>query len=89
MAQALSDEDIAQFVEFSEGEAYADLFRAAPADLRFRTERIGSALALVAETLDIMLFNRVIGLGMHEPATEAMVDAIVTCYLKGEAPCKV
>jgi len=75
-----SASDIAQLVEFGEAEAYADMFAAAPPDLRLRAEQVGSAFMLVADQIDIMLCNRVIGLGVKEPATEVMVDAIVTAY---------
>jgi hypothetical protein len=80
MTQPLSPDEIAQLVEFAEGVAYADLFRFAPAELHMQVESVGSAIALVAETMDIVLFNRVIGLGLREPATEAMVDRIVARY---------
>lgn len=80
MTQTLSPDEIAELVEFAEGEAYVDLFRTAPVDLHMQVESIGSAILLVAETMDIVLFNRVIGLGLREPATEAMVDSIVVRY---------
>ncbi len=50
-----SASDIAQLVEFGEAEAYADMFAAAPPDLRLRVERIGSAFMLVADQIDVML----------------------------------
>src|SRR6266508_560666 len=75
-----SASDIAQLVEFGDAEAYADMFAAAPHDLCLRVERIGSAFMLVADQIDVMLCNRVIGLGVKEPATEVMVDAILTAY---------
>ena len=77
-------QDMARIVELGEGEAYTDLYRAAPADFAarhgVRAERIGSAIALTMQSLDAVLFNRVIGLGLTEPATEAMVDDIVGMY---------
>lgn len=80
----LSLREIAQLVEFGEGEAWAEMFLSAPADVaaKFgtRVERVGSAIVLITEKMDIMLFNRVIGLGAMEPATEAMLDAIVKLY---------
>lgn len=80
----LSLQETAQLVEIGEGEAGADMVLSAPADVAAnigtRVERVGSAIVLITEQVDIMLFNRVIGLGVMEPATEAMVDAIVTLY---------
>lgn len=80
----LSLQDLARLVEVGEGEAYADMFLAAPADfaagMGLRVERVGSAIALITAKMDFMLFNRVIGLGVMEPATEAMVDDLVALY---------
>lgn len=84
MSSKLSLQDIAQLVEVGEGEAWADTYLSAPADFAanfgIRVERIGPAIALITEKIDIMLLNRVIGLGVMEPATEAMVDDIVALY---------
>jgi hypothetical protein len=84
ISSKLSLQDVAQLVEFGEGEACADMFLAAPADfaagMGLRVERVGSAIALITAKMDIMLFNRVLGLGVMEPATEVMVDDIVTLY---------
>jgi hypothetical protein len=87
MTQALSPDEIAQLVEFAEAEAYADLFRIAPPELHMQVETVGSAVALIAETIDIVLFNRVIGLGLREPATEAMLDGIVARYRQAQFHC--
>ena len=72
--------ELAQLVEFGEAEACADMQVAAAVSLGTRVERIGSAIALVASQIPIMLFNRVIGLGLREPATEAMLDNVVAIY---------
>jgi hypothetical protein len=80
----LLPQDIARLVEGGEGEAWAEMFLSAPADVvadfGLRVERVGSAIALITKKMDLMLFNRVIGLGVMEPATEAMVDHIVALY---------
>jgi hypothetical protein len=80
MAQTLSDVELAHLVEFGEGEAVADMYLSAPPEMGIRVERVGSAVVLLAETLDIVLANRVLGLGMREPATEAMLDDILARY---------
>jgi hypothetical protein len=79
-----SPQEIARLVEFGEGETCAQTLASAPpdfaADFGIRVERLDSAILLVAEQIDDMPFNRVIGLGVMDPATEAMVDDIVTLY---------
>jgi hypothetical protein len=79
-----SPQEIARLVELGEGEAWAELLLSAPPDFAanfgIRVERLDSAIVLVAAGMDTMLFNRVIGLGVKEPATEKMVDAIVALY---------
>ena len=67
--------EIARLVELGEAEAYADMFKAAPRELDMRVERIGGAVALVARGVPVVLFNRVIGLGILEPVTpDALTD---------------
>lgn len=77
-------EDIARLVELGEAEAYADFYRAAPADFAarhgVRVERSGSAVAIILPGLDAMLFNRVMGLGVMEPATAAQVEDLAAIY---------
>src|SRR5690242_17444216 len=76
--------EIARICEFAEAWAVAGVPDAAPPDFVRQTglhvEHIGPAVALVMERIDHILFNRVIGLGMIEPATEAMIDRIVDLY---------
>lgn len=81
---SLDPVEIAHVVEFGEAAAYADLIRAAPADLAtslgLTVTKVGSAIALTMRAVDILLFNRVMGLGLVEPALEAMVDEVVAHY---------
>jgi hypothetical protein len=76
--------EIARVCEFAEAWAVAGVAGAAQPDFvrqtGLRVEHIGSAVALVMERIDHILFNRVIGLGLIEPATEAMIDRIVDLY---------
>jgi len=74
--------DLARLVEQGEGEAYAALCLAAPVELKLKVARFGSALALVAPHYLLILLNRVIRLGVEEPATEAQVDEILALYRK-------
>jgi GNAT superfamily N-acetyltransferase len=78
-------QDVARIVELGEAEAYADFYHSAPADFAarqgVRVERIGSAIAILMPGLDAMLFNRVMGLGVREPATATIGRAGWRHYL--------
>jgi len=71
---------LAELVEWAEAEAFADMFAAAPADWGLRVERWQSAIALVAPPIDVMLFNRVLGLGLSAPARAEQIDETVALY---------
>ena len=64
--------------------AWADLIAAAPATfgtaVGVAAPVVGGALAIRARGIPSTIFNRVLGLGIAEPATEADVDAIVQHY---------
>jgi hypothetical protein len=68
----LSLQETARLVEIGEGEAFVEMVLSSPPDVAAnfgtRVERVGSAIVLITEKMDIMLFNRVIGLGMMQPA---------------------
>jgi GNAT superfamily N-acetyltransferase len=85
MANDLSQQQLAELVEFGEAEAYADFFAAAPPDWNMRVRRIGGAVCLFAPDLPVMLFNRAIGLGLREPATEAALNEILAQYRQSGA----
>jgi len=80
----VSPEEIARLVEFTEADAYEDIYRSAPPDvaeqLQLGLRRFGSARARLMGSVDATLFNAVVGLGLQEPATERMVDDIVAFY---------
>lgn len=85
--QDLSPREAARLSDAAEAAAYADLFDAAPAQLRAATglevRRIEGATLLLAPRLPTTMFNRAIGLGMGEEAAEATladVDAIAREY---------
>lgn len=82
----LSPIDLARVMEFGESEAYVDMFAAAPPELGLHVERVGEAVALMASHLPIVLFNRVIGLGLDQPATESTVADIVHLYSDARIP---
>jgi hypothetical protein len=80
MNDQLSANELAQLVEFGEAEAYRDIYRTAPPALNLQVEQIDSTILLLAPGVDILLLNRAIGLGLQEPATEAMVADVIARY---------
>jgi len=83
----------ARAIERVEVEAWRDLFAAAPplaaSALGLAGRELGGAYALSAPTLETLMFNRVVGLGMARPATDALLDAIVSHYSERGAPFEV
>lgn len=79
-----SPQEIAQLVEFGEARAYADMYQAVPPDsadeLGLRLMETGSASARLFGSLNMVLFNAVVGLGVIEPANEEMVETIIDFY---------
>jgi GNAT superfamily N-acetyltransferase len=71
-------------LERVELDAWRDLYGAVPAPVAAATglgvHSIGSALLTTCTTVDILAFNRLIGLGLVEPATEAMVDETIARF---------
>lgn len=67
-------------IELAEAEAYANLMPYAPAPWGFHAEQSDFATTLVAPGLDVPLFNRVIGIGVHRPATERELDAALARF---------
>jgi GNAT superfamily N-acetyltransferase len=69
-----------------EASAMAEIYAAAPPPLACRIEAIAGASLLLAPRVPASYFNRVIGLGVSEPATEIALDAIVERFrLEGVA----
>jgi len=68
----------------AEALAFADLYAAAAPALRsrlgLRVEHMAGATLLLAPGLPVAMFNRVIGLGLQQPVTDADIDAIVAAY---------
>jgi hypothetical protein len=71
-------------LELVEANAWHDVFAAAPPELAarvgLRAQRVGSATLLVMPGVPHPWFNRLIGLGVGEPATEEMVDGALSVY---------
>ncbi len=72
------DPALSPALELVEANAWHDAFVAAPRDfaerVSLRTERLGSATLVVLAGVQRPAFNRLIGLGVGEPATEGMID---------------
>jgi GNAT superfamily N-acetyltransferase len=77
---------LAAILEHIEVEVAEDLVRAAPPDLAraigLGFERIGGAAVTIASSIDVLMYNRAMALGVEEPATENALDASIAC-LKG------
>src|ERR1051326_942724 len=74
----------AEIAEMVEAEAMADLYAAAPpdcaADTGLATGRVGAAYQFLLPALDHALFNRVIGLGVAEAASEEDIDVSLDTF---------
>jgi GNAT superfamily N-acetyltransferase len=80
MTPNLSSDERLRLADRIEARACADMYAAAPAALALQVETVGGALTLLAPKIPVSYFNRVIGLGVQAPATEADVDALVTRF---------
>jgi len=81
-AELLSEEGV-RLADAIEARASADMYAAAPPALELRVETVLGATVLLAPKIPVSYFNRAIGLGVHEPATEAALDAIVGLFRAG------
>ena len=81
---ALTALQAATLADDAEALAFADLYDAAPTDLRaglgLKVERIADACLLMAPGLPASMFNRAIGLGLRRTAGVADVEAVVDAY---------
>ncbi|HYQ90118.1 MAG TPA: hypothetical protein VEU09_10890, partial [Candidatus Binatia bacterium] len=74
---ALTREDVvaAEAIERAEWrDAFGSADPAMAAALGMRAERIGDADVLMMSSVDMLMFNRVAGLGVETPATEELLD---------------
>jgi hypothetical protein len=70
----------AHLIETAEAEAYTDLLRAAPSEWNCVAERTAVGWLLLAPTLDILLFNRLIGCGIESPARRDELGSALQRY---------
>lgn len=83
----MTDLDISALVEESEARAYALLVEGGSAPVRaahgLSINHIGGAHAFMAAGVrDSMMLNRVVGLGLREPVTQAIVEELDDLYAK-------
>ena len=79
-SSSLTQPELARLVEFTEASAYADMFRAAPRAFDLQVEESDECTALFAPTVDILLFNRVMGLGLRTPASHGVIESLIERY---------
>lgn len=78
------DRQLANTFELQEAAYWSDYYKAADSEtikrLGIQFENIGGAHVMAAADIDILAFNRVIGLGIQSPATESQIDDIISIY---------
>lgn len=76
--------DLASTLELVEAEVWADWLAAAPPAvaerLGIRTLRTGNGVAGAAPATDVLMCNRVVGLGVREPATQGAIDELLAFF---------
>lgn len=74
----LPPEKLALLNEFGESEAWADYYLCAPLEFvrkyRLEAKKIGSVAVTMIPELDWTFFNRIVGLGVGDAATESVLD---------------
>jgi hypothetical protein len=82
----MNPEEVAALNEFGEVDAWANYFLCAPPEFarpfRLEVKRIGSIWVTMIPALDSAFFNRILGLGVGEPATEVMLDEAIAVLQK-------
>src|SRR6188768_1585587 len=76
----LQSDEGSRLADAIEARAAADMYAAAPASLEIRTEVVGGATVLLAPRVPVSYFNRAIGLGVDEPASESSLDEIIAKF---------
>ena len=83
-------DDLVLAHERIESKAEADWFHAASpaivASTGLAVETIGSVGILLMAKVDVLMFNRAVGIGLREPATEDLVDRIIARYREAGVP---
>jgi GNAT superfamily N-acetyltransferase len=76
--------ELAHTLESVEAEVWLDWLSAAPPALAescgIAWRRVGGGVAGLAHGTDVLMYNRVVGLGISEPATHEHVDELIALY---------
>jgi hypothetical protein len=89
MKETMIQPDIALQKALEQNEArYWQILYTHSSDQRYFTDVkiIGGAVAGLMPEVDVLACNRVIGLGIHTPATEAQIDGIIDAYKSVKVP---
>jgi len=82
--------DLTRALEQVEAAVWTDLYRAAAPDdidaCELDVTTVEAATVMTAGLVDVLGFNRVVGLGISAPATEAALDAIIQHYDAAAVP---
>ena len=84
ISEKLSKQEIAEIVESAQLELWKQFFEGcSPAfkqKMGIQSHAFGGASATIMECYPTLFYNRVLGLGIKQPATEAMLDEIIALY---------
>jgi hypothetical protein len=72
--------ELARILEFSEAAAHADMFRVSPPEFGFEVDETDDYVARFAPSMNIMMFNRAVGLGINTPVSKETINEIVQKY---------
>lgn len=82
-------EKLIEYCESIEAQAHIDFFQSAPPEyiraFRLTLKQIGGMWISAIPVVDNVSYNRVLGLGVHEPATESILDEAIEVFR--EAKC--
>jgi hypothetical protein len=83
---SVSGVEAERLADLIEARACADLYAAAPAALQACAHAMAGATVLCLPTLPVSYFNRVVGLGNDQPATEADLDLVIGIFSSAGVP---
>ncbi len=86
----LTNTELIEICESIEAQAHIDFFQGAPPDFyrsfRLRVKQIGGTWVSAIPGVDNVSYNRILGLGVSEPATEPLLDDALAVFQ--DAGCK-
>jgi hypothetical protein len=79
MAQ-LSDQALAEMVEFYEAAAYLEMYRAGPASLNAAVEESDDCVSFFVPSVDALVLNRSLGIGLRTKPSRDLIGSITERY---------